>query len=75
MKICIIILAPDMNSTERQALLVARMNDLRKEYILVKSRISVIDRRRKKIRKRKREMAKAATIAQNKQNLVACAAK
>lgn len=64
-----------MDSAQRQTLLLNRMNDLRKEYILVKSRISVIDRRRKKIRKRKRELAKAATIAQNKQNLVACSAK
>lgn len=61
-----------MDTTQRQTVLLSRMNDLRKEYLLVKSRISVIDRRRKKIRKRKRELAK---VAQNKQNLVACTAK
>lgn len=56
-----------MDTTQRQALILARMNDLRKEYIMVKTRMSVIDRRRKKIRKRKREIAKAATMNQNKQ--------
>jgi len=58
---------PDMDSAQRQALLLSRINDLRKEYILVKARIAVIDRRRKKIKKRKRELAKAANINQVKQ--------
>lgn len=61
-----IILAPDMDSTQRQALIIARINDLRKEYVVMKTRIAVIDRRRKKIRKRKREMTKLANL-QNKQ--------
>lgn len=56
-----------MDTTQRQALILARMNDLRKEYIMVKTRIAVVDRRRKKIRKRIREIAKAATMNQNKQ--------
>jgi len=58
-----------MDSAQRQALILARINDLRKEYILVKARVAVVDRRRKKIKKRKRELAKLATI-QNKLSVV-----
>lgn len=58
-----------MDSAQRQALILARINDLRKEYILVKARVAVVDRRRKKIRKRKRELARLATI-QNKLSVV-----
>uniref|UniRef100_A0A2S2R644 Tudor-knot domain-containing protein n=1 Tax=Sipha flava TaxID=143950 RepID=A0A2S2R644_9HEMI len=70
----LIAFTPDMDSTQRQALILARINDLRKEYIVVKTRISVVDRRRKKIRKRKREMTKIASI-QNKQSSVINSAK
>lgn len=52
-----------MDSGQRQALILSRINDLRKEFILVKARMAVVDRRRKKIRKRKREMAKVFTIS------------
>lgn len=62
-------LAPEMDSAQRQALTIARMNDLRKEYKLVKARVAVVDRRRKKIRKRKRELSKLTTI-QNKSSAV-----
>lgn len=51
-----------MDSSQRQALILSKINDLRKEFIQVKARIAIIDRRRKKIRKRKREMAKNFTI-------------
>lgn len=54
--------APDMDSVQRQALISAKINDLRKEYLLVKSRITVVDRRRKKIKKRKKELIKLSAI-------------
>jgi hypothetical protein len=60
-----------MDSAQRQAVIIARMNDLRKEYAMVKARLTVVDRRRKKIKKRKRELAKATTINQNKQSQAA----
>lgn len=60
-----------MTSAQRQALILSKINDLRKEYILIKARAAIVDRRRKKIRKRKREMAKIATLNQNKQSLTA----
>lgn len=63
--------APEMDSAQRQAVIIAAMNELRKEYAVVKCRLTVIDRRRKKIKKRKREMAKAATMNQNKQSQMA----
>lgn len=56
-----------MDSPQRQTLLLAKINELRKEFILVKARVAVIDRRRKKIRKRKRELAKVASMVQIKQ--------
>jgi len=55
-----------MSSAQRQAVIIAKMNDLRKEYSTVKGRLTVIDRRKKKIKKRKREQAKAARLNQNK---------
>lgn len=70
-KLDIKILDPDMNSAQRQATLIAKLNDIRREYSTVKSRLSVIDRRKKKIKKRKREQAKAASLNQNKQLQVA----
>ncbi|XP_060843777.1 AT-rich interactive domain-containing protein 4A-like isoform X3 [Rhopalosiphum padi] len=63
----LVVFTPDMDSAQRQAVIIARMNDLRKEYAMVKARLTVVDRRRKKIKKRKREMAKATTLNQNKQ--------
>lgn len=63
-----------MDSAQRQAIILARINDLRKEYITVKSRVTIIDRRRKKIRKRKRELAKLA-LNQSKQQSVASTSK
>lgn len=47
-----------MNSQQRQAVILAKINELRKEYGTVKNRLSTIDRRRKKIKKRRREMLK-----------------
>lgn len=64
-----------MTSAQRQALILSKINDLRKEYILIKARAAIVDRRRKKIRKRKREMAKIATLNQNKQSLTVNATK
>lgn len=64
-----------MTSAQRQALILSKINDLRKEYILIKTRAAIVDRRRKKIRKRKREMAKIATLNQNKQSLTVNATK
>lgn len=55
-----------MDTQQRQALILAKINELRKEYVAVKSRLSIIDRRRKKIKKRRREMLKLGTINQNK---------
>lgn len=56
-----------MDSAQRQAVIIAAMNELRKEYAAIKSRLIIIDRRRKKIRKRKRELARAAALNQNRQ--------
>lgn len=64
-----------MNNFQRQGVILAKMNDLRKEYIIVKNRVSVIDKRRKKIKKRKRELAKVTSINQNKQSLAVSIAK
>lgn len=63
-----------MDSAQRQAVIIARMNDLRKEYSTIKGRLTVIDRRKKKIKKRKREQAKAASLNQNKPSQTASGA-
>jgi len=63
-----------MDSAQRQAVIIARMNDLRKEYSTIKGRLAVIDRRKKKIKKRKREQAKAASLNQNKNSQTASGA-
>lgn len=55
-----------MNSLQRQEVILAKMNELRKEYITIKNRVAIIDKRRKKIKKRKRELAKMSSINQNK---------
>lgn len=60
------ILATTMDSQQRQAMILAKINELRKEYGTVKNRLSTIDRRRKKIKKRRREMLKLNTMNQNK---------
>ncbi|XP_022168878.1 AT-rich interactive domain-containing protein 4B-like isoform X2 [Myzus persicae] len=65
---------PDMDSAQRQAVIISRMNDLRKEYGTIKGRLSVIDRRKKKIKKRKRELAKAISLNQNKTSQLASGA-
>jgi len=57
-----LISAPDMDSIQRQAIILAKINDLRKEYLLVKGRINIVDRRRKKIKKRKRELLKRSVL-------------
>ncbi|XP_025196742.1 AT-rich interactive domain-containing protein 4B-like isoform X3 [Melanaphis sacchari] len=67
----LVVFTPDMDSAQRQAVIIARMNDLRREYAIVKARLTVVDRRRKKIKKRKRDMAKAAALNQNKQSQAA----
>ncbi|KAL4135552.1 hypothetical protein QTP88_007156 [Uroleucon formosanum] len=70
----LVVFSPDMDSAQRQAIIMARMNDLRKEYSSVKSRLAVIDRRKKKIKKRRRELAKAASLNQNRHSLIASGA-
>ncbi|XP_050531327.1 AT-rich interactive domain-containing protein 4B-like isoform X2 [Daktulosphaira vitifoliae] len=62
----LVIFTPEMDSAQRQAVILSKINELRKDYILVKARIVVVDRRRKKIRKRKREMAKLNSTNSNK---------
>ncbi|XP_050438294.1 AT-rich interactive domain-containing protein 4B-like isoform X2 [Adelges cooleyi] len=60
---------PEMDSAQRQVVILAKINELRKDYNMVKARIVVVDRRRKKIRKRKRELAKSnAAVNPNKQS-------
>lgn len=59
-----------MDSAQRQAVIRARMKDLKKDFLILKAQISVIDKKRKKIKKRKREMTKRANI-QNKQLIAA----
>jgi len=63
-----------MDSPQRQAVIIAKMNELRKEYATVKGRLTVIDRRKKKIKKRKREQAKAASLNQNRHSQTASGA-
>ncbi|XP_060868369.1 AT-rich interactive domain-containing protein 4B-like isoform X3 [Metopolophium dirhodum] len=67
----LVVYTSDMDSAQRQAVIIARMNDLRKEYSTVKGRLTVIDRRKKKIKKRKREQAKAASLNQNRHSQTA----
>lgn len=55
-----------MDTQQRQSLILAKINELRKEYSSVKSRLSIIDRRRKKIKKRRRELLKLSNMNQNK---------
>lgn len=64
------ILAPEMDSAQRQAVIfLYKINKLQKDYTTDKARIVVLDRRRKKIRKRKRELAKrTAAVNPNKQS-------
>eukprot|EP00102_Acyrthosiphon_pisum_P016283 XP_008187180.2 PREDICTED: uncharacterized protein LOC103310498 [Acyrthosiphon pisum] len=54
---------PEMISAQKQAELMDRLNDVRKVYATVKARLVVINRRKKKIDKRKREQANAARQA------------
>lgn len=57
-----------MDSPQRQAVIIAKMNELRKDHAMWQGRMTVVERRRKKIKKRKRDMAKAAAQNQNKQS-------
>lgn len=52
-----------MKTAQRQAVLSDMMNNLQKEYAILKARLVVVGRRKKKINKRKRERAKAARQA------------
>lgn len=51
-------LDPSMDAVTRIALLQQRLQDLRKTYNDVKSELACIDRRRKKLRRRERDLAK-----------------
>nr|CAD7572280.1 unnamed protein product [Timema californicum] len=48
-------LDPDMDGSQRIALLQHKLQELRKTYINVKAELACIDRRRKKLRRRERE--------------------
>lgn len=48
-----------MNSNQRIALLKKKIQDLRKTYNMIKTELASIDRRRKKLRRREREMKKS----------------
>jgi len=63
-----------MDSPQRQAVIIAKMNELRKDHGFWTGRITLVKRRRKKIKKRKRDMAKAAAQNQNKQSQAASGA-
>jgi len=63
-----------MNSAQKQATIMAKLNDIRKEFGSVKGRLCVIGRRTKKINKRKREQAKTSNLNQNKNLQVASGA-
>lgn len=47
-----------MDSGQRIALLKKKIHDLRKTYLMIKSELASIDRRRKKLRRREREIKK-----------------
>lgn len=55
--------AKGMSSVQRQAIILAKINELRKEYLLIKNRLSLINRRRKKIKKRKKELFSKIILA------------
>ncbi|CAI6372326.1 unnamed protein product [Macrosiphum euphorbiae] len=57
------VFSPEMKTAQRQAVLSDMMNNLQKEYAILKARLVVVGRRKKKINKRKREQAKAARQA------------
>ncbi|KAE9524346.1 hypothetical protein AGLY_015385 [Aphis glycines] len=65
---------PEMDSPQRQAVIIAKMNELRRLHAFWQGRIIVVKRRRKKIKKRKRDLAKAAAQNQNKQSQAASGA-
>lgn len=70
----LIVFTPEMDSPQRQSVIISRMNDIRKEYSVIKARLAVVDRRAKKIKKRKREQAKAAAMNLNRQSQTASGA-
>lgn len=47
-----------MNSNQRISLLKKKIQDLRKTYNMIKTELASIDRRRKKLRRREREIKK-----------------
>jgi len=63
-----------MDSPQRQAVIIAKMNELRRLHTFWQGRMTVVNRRKKKIKKRKRDMAKAAAQNQNKQSQAASGA-
>jgi molecular chaperone GrpE (heat shock protein) len=46
---------PELDGTQRIALLQQKLQELRKTYMNVKAELACIDRRRKKLRRRERE--------------------
>ncbi|XP_060859936.1 AT-rich interactive domain-containing protein 4B-like [Metopolophium dirhodum] len=54
---------PEMNSQQRQALIIANMNKIRKQYATAKAGMDKVQKNKKKIKKKKREKAKAAKVA------------
>lgn len=46
---------PELDGTQRIALLQEKLQELRKTYMNVKAELACIDRRRKKLRRRERE--------------------
>jgi len=58
-----------MNSAQRQALILSRINDLRRQYIELKDYMAVLNKRKQKGRTLKRGLSKTAIINHNKQLL------
>lgn len=50
-----VIVAPELDASQRIALLQQTLQELRKTYASVKQQLACIDRRRKKLRRRERE--------------------
>uniref|UniRef100_A0A8D8V696 Uncharacterized protein n=1 Tax=Cacopsylla melanoneura TaxID=428564 RepID=A0A8D8V696_9HEMI len=55
-------LDPELDQAQRIAVVQQKLQDLRKEYMMYKQELVTIDRRRKKIRRREREMKKNEAI-------------
>jgi hypothetical protein len=52
---CVVLIDPELDGTQRIALLQQKLQELRKTYMNVKAELACIDRRRKKLRRRERE--------------------